>query len=521
MDIRLNRADCKPLYRLGTLGLAIALTPIGLAPIGLAPIVSAESPSDRNVVHEPVEPGQNWITEPVEPADLVIRPLSRPALHIRPEFTAEKPAPTPELPLLPPGPIATRTIADETIPEVATPRQIKPKRASEGVPANLARLQMQSPQQPVARPINTPSPPSLQSASVTKLRRDQYDVAIFESTQATAPSSRRPIQPSTVMPGFGAVSLREQAAKHLDESVARLGHRASLTAGAEATEALRLIAQAKDLAAQSSDSSAALEAALTALKEAEDFVDRYGTVDGNAITRMVRAHQTMVLKSFDCSQLTGASAADVYLDTSRRILAEMSSTDSLAAHAVACLAKSYRQRSSESRLALAASVHLMRAAVIAMPNDRELTEELASVLNQAELRQEAQHVLALSQRLMPRASEPVIGGPIIAVVSGVRLDSANGQATQAVRLEQLTPEAFSQLSRIESGPSGALSGHYASQTQSPAMTGTNHSQSAVALVATAPNKNAVAAPATESGVIENQVGNPFTRAVKSVTGMWK
>ncbi len=294
-----------------------------------------------------------------------------------------------------------------------------------------------------------------------------------------------------------------------------------MTAGAEATEALRLVAQAKDLAAQSSESSAALEAALTALKEAEDFVDRYGTVDGEAITRMVRAHQTLVLKAFDCSHLTGASAADVYLDTARRILAEMSSTDPLAAHAVACLAKSYRQRTGESRLALAASVHLMRAAVIAVPNDRELTEELASVLNQAELREEAQHVLALSQRLTPRAAQPIIGGPIIAVVSGVRLDGANGQTTQAVRLEQLTPEAFSQLSRIESGPSGALPNQYQNPTQNVAISAANSSSPVAAQVASAPAKSGSSAPANEPGVIENQVGNPFTRAVKSVTGKFK
>ncbi len=540
MDNRLNRAVRRGTCRLGVLGLAIAISPGA----------GAQAPSDWNVIREPVEPGQLLVNPPTMPLPAAVGSLTPalPPAMPAPQHPAAASSPAPvepvnqmstaleDLPLLPPGPAATSSapVVDlsKLFEDVSTPRQIQTKRQADGVPANLVRVPVKAPSK---QPVRTAAAPVPRPKALS--RSPEYDSAIFESTQATAPSPRRSIQPSTVMPGFGSTALREQAAKHLDDSVARLSHRASLTAGAEAIEALRLIAQAKDLAVQSSDNTATVETALTALKEAEDFVDRYGTVDGEAITRMVRAHQTIVLKAYDCSKLTGTSAADTYLDTARRIFADLAATDPLAAHAVTCLAKSYRQRAGESRLALAAAVHLMRAAVIAVPNDRQLTEELASVLTQAELRTEAQHVQALAQRLAPRTAPAVVGGPIIAVVSGVRLDGAGGQAAQAVRLEQLTPEAFSQVSRIEGGPSSPLPsyyqnpGHYqnAGQYQNPGMT------VAAAPVGVALPANATLVPAApvaaisanpqtssaEPGVIENQVGNPITRAMKSMTGKWK
>ncbi len=239
MDIRLNRADCKQLCQLGTLGLAIAF----------APLAQAEPPSDWNVVREPLEPSQLWISEPIEPAILPQQAPSTPAINTRQETMAASSVPVDELPLLPPGPVSNLSAANEERPAaspIATPRRIKPTQTSEGVPANLARLQMQQPRRETLLPTAVPEAAQVQPVAIaSRPRRESYDTAIFESTQSTAPMPRRPIQPSTVMPGFGSVSLREQAAKHLDESAARLGHRASLTAGAEATEALRLVAQAK------------------------------------------------------------------------------------------------------------------------------------------------------------------------------------------------------------------------------------------------------------------------------------
>lgn len=257
------------------------------------------------------------------------------------------------------------------------------------------------------------------------------------------------------MPGFSTASIRQAAASLLDESAARLSHHASYSAAAAATESLRMIAQSSDAIQGGSRRSTDLISAMVAIREAEDFVGRYGFVDSTAIARMVRSHQTTVLKDASTSHLTGLVAADIYLDSARRMLSLIAAEDPLAATAIGLLAQSYRQRNSESTLALPTAVHLMRAAVSASPHDRGLTVELASVLEQAKLHEEAQLVLAAVSRLPSTKSLPSDASdaePVIAVVSGTQSNRPPSEEQQVVRIEQLSPAAFATVSRAEAGP---------------------------------------------------------------------
>ncbi|MGV3484098.1 MAG: hypothetical protein ACO1RT_06755 [Planctomycetaceae bacterium] len=262
----------------------------------------------------------------------------------------------------------------------------------------------------------------------------------------------------TPMPGFSTASLRQSAADKLDEAAARLIHEASYSATQAATEALRLIAQASDAARGDNRCSTELMSATVAIREAEDFVGRYGLVDSTAISRMVRSHETTVLKDANLSSLTGLMAADAYLDSARRSLSTIASQDPLAASAIGLLAKSYRQRADESPLGLATSVHLMRAAVWASPDDAGLVGELASVLQQAKLDHEANQVLASLPARRPLhdpADFQGDGETVIAVVSGTQIDRAASAGKQPVRVEQLSPAAFATVSRAEAGPTGS------------------------------------------------------------------
>ncbi len=178
-------------------------------------------------MREPLEPSQLWISEPIEPAILPQQAFSTPASNMHQETMAARSVPVDELPLLPPGPVSDLSAANEERPAaspIAAPRRIKPTQTTEGVPANLARLQMQQPRRETLLPTAVPEASQVQPVTIaSRPRRDSYDTAIFESTQSTAPAPRRPIQPSTVMPGFGSVSLREQAAKHLTNLLRGLG----------------------------------------------------------------------------------------------------------------------------------------------------------------------------------------------------------------------------------------------------------------------------------------------------------
>jgi hypothetical protein len=324
------------------------------------------------------------------------------------------------------------------------------------------------------------------------IREPAAQPTLFSSPVALASPSRQP----SALPGFSTESLRQSAAKSLDESAARLAHRANLSAAAAAIEALRFIAQSKDACQGTSQSTTNLDHALMAIREAEDFVGRYGSVDSNAISRMVRSHETVALKSADLDDLTSLVAADAYLVSASKMLYQIADSDPLACNAIGLLAKSYRQRANESPLALATAVHLMRAAADASPGDRGILLELVSVLDQAKLHQESQLALASAMQIPEPPSSSLRGADdqaVVAVVNGSDASSGSAGTQQAIRIEQLSPSAFAIASGVAAGPSGP-----------PVMT-------------TATN----AAPAVPSEEKDKQEGNPVSRVFKSLTRGWR
>ncbi len=315
----------------------------------------------------------------------------------------------------------------------------------------------------------------------------------YEWSQLTALSVQAESDPANVLPGFSTASLRQSAVTLLNESAASLAHRASHSAASSATDALRLVAQSIDSTRSDGSASSGIDAALLAIREAEDFVGRYGHVDAPSIARMVRSHETNVLKEIETANLSGIVAADIYLDSARQILSTVASSDPLAAHAIGLLAKSYRQRASEAPLALATSVHLMRAAVAAVPNDRSLAIELAAVLEQAKLDDESQKVRAIAMQMLVPKDASDDSNSMIAVVGGSNVGGNTGQSItkQAMQVEQLSPEAFASVSRPEAGPMGA------------------------------PPVGSTKATTTEASSAATKVGNPLSRAFKSMTQMWR
>ena len=203
--------------------------------------------------------------------------------------------------------------------------------------------------------------------------------------QVTAPAPHRP-GPSgaqTIEPGYSIIMLRQRASRKVDQASTRLSSRACLTSTALSIEALELCAAALDARRRSTVAADHLAEALTALREAEDFVGRYGKVDGNAIARMVRSHSTPALKTYNVRQLSGLGAADIYLDWARHRLQPLAAADPIVPQALRLLSRSYRLRQGESPFHLAVSVHLMRAAAEAAPQDSLLQQELTQTLAQA------------------------------------------------------------------------------------------------------------------------------------------
>ena len=349
-----------------------------------------------------------------------------------------------------------------------------------------------------------------------RIVEDDSSPAAYTSHSTLRPES----QSQGIMPGFSIEALRRSAAKSLDEANARLMHRASLSAAAASTEALRLTAHSNDLLLGTSAASEQLRDALMAIREADDFAGRYGTVDSAAIARMVNSHHTKTLKEFDTSQLTGIIAADIYLDSARQMLEAMAASDPLAAHAIALLAKSYRQRASESPLALATSVHLMRAAVATAPADRALVMELASVLDQANMKAEAQalHGRVASLPVNSNDSSADESDSVVAVVTGVRKSATPNQAQQAVRIEHISPDAFAMVSAAEAGPMGTPSPAPEPRpaNQSVSTNDANETASTQANPSPVNQFDPYAPKAKPAGE-----GNAVSRAFKSMTRIWR
>jgi len=331
--------------------------------------------------------------------------------------------------------------------------------------------------------------------------------------------------PAMALPGFSVGALRFAAAQSLDEAALALSRRASMSAADAATDSLRKLTQAIDLQTSSNVAGTRLAAALTAMWEAEDFVGRYGTVDSVAIARMVRSHETPVLKGIDASGLSGIAAADHYMNFARRALGSIAGADPLCSHAIAMLAKSYRQRADESPIALAASVHLMRAAAQSASDDLGITMELASVLRQANLPGESAALqdhaegLATSRPKAALDSDEAIEIFLAAVASG------NQSASQAVKVQQISPEAFAGISRSEAGPMGNVA---VSSLGTILQTSVNNS----AAVTTTANQtpptftsgidvslaSRIDAPPTSGA---DQSANPLKRTLKSMTRLWR
>lgn len=352
------------------------------------------------------------------------------------------------------------------------------------------------------------------AARKNKALRQEVTVASLKSQPTLRPETEQ----AWILPGFSVGSLRESAAKSLDDAAIGLSHRASLSGAAAATEALRNVAQALDLQRRDNLASTDLAEALLAMSEAEDFVGRYGNVDSAAIARMVRSHETRSLKNYDTSNLTGIGAADVYMDFARQQLGAIAVEDPLAAHAIGLLAKSYRQRATESPIALAASVHLMRAAASAASTDRGLGTELASVLEQANLHSESQVVLAHVNRLPMEHVDGILDSGMsteVTVTSGTLLGTDSNSAGQVIRVEQIAPEAFADISRSEAGPIGdpslmrPLIG--SDQPKKPELSSAVSSQAMYG------------SPGTATEVLNqgSNQGNFVTRAFKSVTRIWR
>jgi hypothetical protein len=180
---------------------------------------------------------------------------------------------------------------------------------------------------------------------------------------------------------------------------------ATFAAREEVVGAIRCLASASDLQQGGRRYTESLEEGLSSLREAGDFLGRYGNVDAEGIARMVASHETMVLKDRDLSSLTAHAAADSYLDHARINLMQAVNGHPQGARLLMLLANSERARSSDkSNIADAIAITCLRAAVGSNSKDPLLASELGYHTMRAGLLGEAKWALERSLATQPSVS---------------------------------------------------------------------------------------------------------------------
>lgn len=259
--------------------------------------------------------------------------------------------------------------------------------------------------------------------------------ALAQRPEGARPRRMPPVAPATAAPvpqylaSGGATFFQNQSQDHFE--TARRLYFTGAFASAEASAWLALESAALEISRRApshpmGDPVKALDQARTAMNEAQDFAGRFGSIDADAISRMVRSHRTPTLKSVNLARLSAIDAADAYLDHARIHLATLSSQNAVAARSMDLLAAVLLSRDNPRSLPSASALALRRAALQGQPGNAPLARRLGEHLREVGLRVESERVFAhaaAANRFRPDAPAPLM------------------------QVETLSPEAFAATSR--------------------------------------------------------------------------
>jgi tetratricopeptide (TPR) repeat protein len=228
-----------------------------------------------------------------------------------------------------------------------------------------------------------------------------------ESSQAEAellPSwtepEGRPLSPQVAMPirSDQLESIARQADAEVRHGFELAGRGAYYAARAEFIAALRLIAQGLDGERQTTIHGKSLAAALTALREADDFIPRGSMVEANLdIPSLVVSHQTPVLKNAGTTQITSMSALKSYLTFAQEQLAQAADKEFSGSMALRALGKLYEElaknQNADFQAASPKAVVFYQAALLVAPNNYMASNDLGVMFARAGNLKDAQAIL--------------------------------------------------------------------------------------------------------------------------------
>ena len=264
----------------------------------------------------------------------------------------------------------------------------------------------------------TVGPPEARTASSVDRRPEKI---------ADAVPSGPGVAGMTWLPTATSMAHRQRAAELIGRASHEVAVRAWASAEASAWEALRIAAQSVDseqvqqatpndsqrVGSQSRQACSELETARTAILESRGFSSLIGSGDDQAVARLIRSHQTSVLKGAEAESISASEAIDRYLNDARRRLAGIAAVRVEAAEAMDLLAAIHLARDEPTTLPGPTALCLRRAAFQGQSENASLATQLGKQLRTVGLYEEAEWVLERSLALDP---VPSTAGELIRVL---------------------------------------------------------------------------------------------------------
>ncbi len=234
---------------------------------------------------------------------------------------------------------------------------------------------------------------SLVSAHITNDPR----FAVKDSSQSTVTRIESP-------QGWQAIGARLSSHVTKCESLLRRG--AYCSAQEEAETAAMLLLRHIDLHDNLFRCEPALQSANQALREAEDFlVVLKGTSDGEAIRRLVDAHETAVLKSKNLVGMSPLTAAQHYRQFAEAQLTEAAQGHPWASELLYTIGRTYHAEADANSVRVDAlrmkAIAYYRAARITLPSNAVACNQLGYLLLQMDRNEEAREALVAAVKLKP------------------------------------------------------------------------------------------------------------------------
>ncbi len=251
--------------------------------------------------------------------------------------------------------------------------------------------------------------PMLLSPSGQPAGASEVPQSAFGSIQPVQqPPELLPIAQAVEVPRSGSLELiAREADRHTQRGLELAGRGALFAARAEFLWALRVLAQGLDTERQTTGHSEALAEALTALREADDFLPSRTMLEADLdVASIVTCHRTPVLKGANLHQCMPLVALQTYLTFVQQQLARAAGDELAGSMALRALGKLHEAMAvpagSPVRAPLAKAMAFYQAALLVCPRNYMASNDLGVLLAKSGRPEDARTALEHSVLIWPR-----------------------------------------------------------------------------------------------------------------------